>query len=87
MFAPHFNDEIAGRFQQVLTFFGAVFCCDSNLLAKKLSLDVFLGCSEAPNILRYGKLLAPQFEDEIAGLQKWPFVAGFELFWTHFVCM
>ena len=31
--------------------------------------------------------LAPHFEDEIAGLQKWPFLAGFELFWTHFVCM
>ena len=31
--------------------------------------------------------LAPHFEDEIAGLQKRPFLAGFELFWTHFVCM
>ena len=31
--------------------------------------------------------LAPHFEDEIAGLQKWLFLAGFELFWTHFVCM
>ena len=27
--------------------------------------------------------LAPHFEDEIAGLQKWPFLAGFGLFWTH----
>ena len=31
--------------------------------------------------------LAPHFEDEIAGLQKRPFLAGFGLFWTHFVCM
>ena len=31
--------------------------------------------------------LAPHFEDEIAGLQKLPFLAGFGLFWTHFVCM
>ena len=31
--------------------------------------------------------LAPHFEDEIAGLQKRTFLAGFGLFWTHFVCM
>ena len=31
--------------------------------------------------------LAPHFEDEIAGLQKRPFLAGFGLFWTQFVCM
>ena len=43
----------------------------------------FLGGREAPNILRYGKLLAPQFEDEIAGLQKWPFLAGFDQFWCR----
>ena len=33
---------------------------------------------------------APHFEDEIAGLQrlqKRPFLAGFGLFWMHFVCM
>ena len=27
------------------------------------------------------------FKGEIASLQKWPFLAGFGLFWTHFVCM
>ena len=31
--------------------------------------------------------LAPHFEDEIAGRQKRPFLAGFGLFWTQFVCM
>jgi len=31
--------------------------------------------------------LAPHFEDEIAGLQKLPFLAGFSLFWTQFLCM
>ena len=45
----------------------------------------FLGGREAPNILRYGKLLAPQFEDEIAGLQKWPFLASFWPFLAQFI--
>ena len=31
--------------------------------------------------------LAPHFKDEIAGLQKRPFLAGFLVFWTQFFCM
>ena len=30
------------------------------------------------------KMLAPHFKDEIAGLQKWPFLAGFDLFCCSF---
>ena len=30
------------------------------------------------------KMLAPHFKDEIAGLQKWLFLAGFDLFWCSF---
>ena len=29
-------------------------------------------------------MLAPHFKDEIAGLQKWLFLAGFDLFWCSF---
>ena len=28
------------------------------------------------------KMLAPHFKDEIAGLQKWLFLTGFDLFWS-----
>ena len=31
------------------------------------------------------KMLAPHFKDEIAGLQKWLFLAGFDLFWCSFL--
>ena len=43
---------------------------------KNLTLDVFPGRREAPNILHDGKMLAPHFENEIAGLLKWMFLAG-----------
>ena len=44
----------------------------------------FPGRKEAPNILHSGKMLAPHFKDEIANLQKWLFLAGFDLFWCSF---
>ena len=44
----------------------------------------FPGRREAPKILHSGKKLAPHFKDEIATLQKWPFLAGFLPFLEQF---
>ena len=44
----------------------------------------FPGRREAPNILHSGKMLALYFEDEIAGLHKWPFLAGVLTFSVQF---
>ena len=89
MLAPHFKDEIAGLQKWLfLTGFDLFWCsffyCDSHLwanhsyLAKKNCPQMtFPGRKEAPNILHCGKMLAPHFKDEIASLQKWPFLAGF----------
>jgi len=44
----------------------------------------FPGRKEVPNILHSGKMLAPHFKDEIASLQKWPFLAGFLPFLEQF---
>ena len=44
----------------------------------------FFGRGEAPNILHGGKILAPHFKDEIAGLKKWPLLAGFLTFFGAF---
>ena len=84
MFAPHFKDETVGL-QKWMFLAGCwpCFWCSfllwllilSNLM-KNLTLDDFPGRREAPNILHDGKMLAPHFEDEIAGLLKWMFLAG-----------
>ena len=45
----------------------------------------FPGRREVPNTLHSSKMLAPHFEDEIAGLQKWPFLASFWPFLAQFI--
>ena len=51
------------------------------ILQKNCPQTSFPGGKEAPNILHSGKMLAPHFKDEIASLQKLPFLAGF---WPFF---
>ena len=50
------------------------------ILQKNCPQTSFPGSKEAPNILHSGKMLAPHFKDEIASLQKLPFLAGFRPF-------
>ena len=45
----------------------------------------FLGRRKAPNTWHGGKMLAPHFKDEIVGLQKWLFLAGFWPFLCSFL--
>jgi len=54
------------------------------ILQKNCPQTSFPGGKEAPNILHGGKMLAPHFKDEIASLQKWPFLAGFLPFLGQF---
>ena len=54
------------------------------ILQKNCPQTSFPGGKEAPNILHGGKMLAPHFKDEIASLQKWPFLAGFWPFLEQF---
>ena len=54
------------------------------ILQKNCPQTSFPGGKEAPNILHSGKMLAPHFKDEIASLQKLPFLAGFWPFLEQF---
>ena len=92
MFAPHFKDETVGL-QKWMLLAGCwpCFWCSFLLwllilwnLMKNLTLDVFPGRREAPNILHDGKMLAPHYEDEIAGLQKCRFLQFFTFFCAVF---
>ena len=88
MLAPHFKDEIAGLQKWLfLAGFDLLQCSffivthiygqTMYILQKKWPQTSFPGGKEAPNILHGGKMLAPRFKDEIASLQKLPFLAGF----------
>ena len=54
------------------------------ILQKKLSPDVISWPQGGSKHSTCGKMLAPHFKDEIASLQKWPFLAGFGPFLGHF---
>ena len=88
MLAPHFKDEIAGLQKWLFLAGFDLFWCSffivthiygqtKYILQNNCPQMSFPGCREAPNILHGGKMLAPHFKDEIASLQKWPFLAGF----------
>jgi len=88
MLAPHFKDEIAGLQKWLFLagfdlfwfrfFIAPIFMGKPCKFCKKNCPQTsFPGSKEAPNILHSGKMLAPHFKDEIASLQKLPFLAGF----------